>query len=548
MNIIETLKVGFNNHLQKLFNLEAGPNNIEFVINADSDKSQFGDINSNAAMILAKILQKNPRVIAEEIKSSFTDESIEKIEIAGPGFLNIFLTKDSYTNLAQNIFNQKNSFFVPKLEKKHNYNIEFVSANPTGPLHIGHGRGGIIGDMLGNILKFVGHNVAKEFYINDAGSQIQKLGTSFKIRCLQQLGQSIELPEDSYKGEYLIDLAKECVSEFGKKLETENDSFFTNYAYKNLLKKAKQTLLNYGISFDVWFSEKTLHEKGEIEKAFEILENNKNTYEKDGALWFKSTNFDDDKDRALKKSNGEYTYVAADTAYIVDKVDRKFDKLIMILGQDHHSYVTRMQGLKNALGLDSCSLDIILYQLVTLKECGELLRMSKRAGTMVTLDDVIKTVGKDVARFFYLNRKADAHLDFDLDLAMKKTDENPVYYIQYAYVRTLSILEKSKEINELKNITSANIKELNDSEKNLIKKVVSLKHLLTHIAQSYQTHILAYYTLELAQEFHKYYSKNRVIDEKNIEQSQSRLAMVKIIRNTLELCLKLLGISAPEKM
>ena len=548
MNIVEKIQKALSNHIKKQFGLKVLPEGSEFALNTDPEKAQFGDINSNIALILAKVIGQNPRQIAQKISETFTDKSIEKTEIAGPGFLNFFLTSDAYQDLAQEIFDKENNFFVPTLEKKHNYNIEFVSANPTGPLHIGHGRGGIIGDVLASVLKFSGHNVTKEFYINDAGAQIEKLGNSFKIRCLQAMGQKLEFPEDGYHGDYLKDLAQNCILQFGEKLKSEPDQFFTNYAYKNMLEKLKLTLKEYGINFDVWFSEKTLHEKGEIEKALKILNKNNFLYENDGALWFKSKEFGDDKDRVLKKTDGEYTYVAADTAYLVDKSDRKFDKLVMVLGQDHHSYLVRLEGLKNALGLNSCDLKIILYQLVTLKESGQSLRMSKRAGTMVALEDVIKVVGKDVARYFYLNRKADAHLDFDIDLAMKKTDENPVYYIQYAYVRTRSILEKAKEHKDFDNIKSENISELNESEKILIKKIISLKQLLATISNTYQTHLLSYYTFELAQEFHRYYNKNRAIDLDNIQTSCSRLALIQILKNTFELCLKLLGINAPEKM
>ena len=547
MNIVEIIQEKLFSFLKEQFSLSILPSSIECNLNSDPERQLFGDINCNAALVLAKEYKKNPREIAQTIVNQFKDEQIAKIEIAGPGFVNLFLTDQATLNLAKQLGNEKESFFKPTLKKIHNVNIEFVSANPTGPLHFGHGRGGIIGDVLGNIVAFMGHHVTKEFYVNDAGSQMQKLGDSFKIRCLQALGKDVHLPEDGYHGEYLKNLAGECVQSHGETLLKEPHDFFVTYAYKNLLKQIIDTLKLYGISFDVWFSEKNLHDKNEIKKAIDLLKEHHYLYEKEGALWFKATDFGDDKDRVLKKSDGQYTYVAADTPYLMDKVDRGFDKLIMVLGQDHHSYATRLQGLKNALNLD-CTLDVILYQLVTLKEGGQLLRMSKRAGKMVTLLDVIETVGPDVARFFFINRKADAHLDFDLELALKKTDENPVYYIQYAYVRTRSILEKAQEHAELKDINVQDIADLNEAEKNLLKKIVSLKPLLSLIGTQYQTHLLSYYLYELAQEFHRYYTKNRAINLEDITQSRSRLMLIHIIKDTFELCLTLLGISIPEKM
>ena len=547
MNQFEKIQHSFLDHIKNEYKLSEIEHGIECTINTDHEKEQFGDINSNAALVLSKSLKQNPRIIAQELVNNFKNDLIEKIEIAGPGFLNFFLKKEAFELLAKELTTKKSSFFSTELKQKHNYNVEFVSANPTGPLHIGHGRGGIIGDVLSKILVFLGHNVAKEFYTNDAGLQMQKLGLSLKTRCLQKLGEVVNIPEGGYQGEYLVDLAKECIKENGEKIKTKPDCFFTEYAHKKMLNQLKKTLEKYGIDFDVWFSEETLHKSGKIKDAIEVLEKNKFVYEKDGAVWFKSKEFGDDKDRVLKKSDGQYTYVAADTAYLEDKSDRGFDKLIMILGQDHHSYLVRLNAIKDALGIKKCSLDIILYQLVTLKESGQLLRMSKRAGTMVTLQDVIDAVGTDVARFFYLNRKADAHLDFDIDLAMKKTDENPVYYIQYAYVRTISIIEKAKNAG-LKTSIYAAITQINNNEKVLLRKITSLKHLLEHIGKTYQTHLLTYYVHELAQEFHRYYNKNRVIDLEDVEQSKSRLAIIHILKNTFDLCLDLLGLSKPEKM
>lgn len=522
--------------------------NVSLTLNTDESKQAFGDLSCNAAMILAKSLGKSPRDIAQQIAITFKNDAIAKIEVAGPGFLNLFLTEHAFAAIAQELFTKKEECFKPRELMKHSYNLEYVSANPTGPLHLGHGRGGIIGDVLSNVLRFIGHSVTKEYYINDAGLQIERLGNSFKIRCLQLKGEQIDIPEDGYRGEYLVDLAQTAHAEFGQELFDKPDSFFAHYAETHMLAQLKNTLTDYGITFDVWFSERSLHESGAITKAMQVLTDNGFTYEQDGAVWFTSQQFGDDKDRVLRKSDGTLTYVAADIAYMQNKLARGADTLIMVLGQDHHSYVVRLKGILQGLGYNPNDLDVILYQLVTIKQDGELLRMSKRAGTGVTLQDIIDTVGTDVARFFYLNRKADAHLDFDLGLALKKTEENPVYYIQYAYVRTNSIMDKAQEHVALRNITQDDAKYMSDAEQLLLKKIVSLQTLLATIATNYQTHLLTYYVHELAQLFHKYYAKNKVLDAENIEVSRGRLVMVKLVHDTMHTCLTLLGIKLPERM
>lgn len=552
MNSIDIIHQELQQFLLTEFQLTTQPA-VDITLNVDAAKQQFGDITTNAAMILAKQLGMNPKQVAERIIQNFSNSNIEKIEIAGPGFINMHLTLPAIATLSQDLFNQKNQFFsLSQTITPKKYNIEFVSANPTGPLHLGHGRGGIIGDVLGNILRLVGHTVTKEFYINDAGSQIQKLGNSFKIRCLQESGIIVELPEDGYHGEYLIELAKQCIQTHTLAVLNSDDAFFAQYAKENLLEALKTTLKNYGIEFDVWFSELQLHikhgEKSAIDHALEILDNRGYLFNDSNALWFKSTAFGDDKDRVVKKNSGEMTYVAADIAYLENKIDRGFDQLIIILGQDHHSYLTRLKAVMQGLGRNPAQLDIILYQLVTLKESGQMVRMSKRAGRMVTLEDIIDTVGKDVARFFYLNKKADAHLEFDIDLALKQTDENPVYYIQYAYVRIASILEKALAYPELQNISQLDSAYISDAERLLIKKVVHLKYMLQTISRNYQTHALTYYAIELAQLFHSYYNMHKVIDIEHINQSRGRLFAIMLVRQTLKTCFDLLGISAPERM
>lgn len=549
MNTIEQIQHDFNVYLQKAFGTDI---TNPFTINTDPHKEQFGDLNSNAAMVLAKQIGRNPRDIAQEIIKNFQHTYLEKLEIAGAGFINGWLTKEALHQLINDAFTQKSAFFkTDHTRQERHYSLEFVSANPTGPLHLGHGRGGIIGDVLGNILTFLGHQVTKEFYINDAGSQIQKLGMSLKIRCQQAAGLDAVLPEDAYHGEYLVRLAHHCVGEYRDFIEDlwqKPDRFFEQFAMEHLLNSIRGTLEQYGIYFDVWFSEKTLHSSGAIDRALELLNKRGYLFEQDGALWFKSTAFGDDKDRVVRKATGELTYVAADVAYMLNKIERGANFLIMVLGHDHHSYVMRLDCVRRALGLEQVPLDVILYQLVKMKAGGALVQMSKRAGTMVTLDEVIEAVGTDVARFFYLHRKADAQLEFDLDLALKKTEENPVYYIQYAYVRINSILAKTTEHGNLQEITASDSIHSGADEALLIKKIASLKELLETISHNYQTHLLTYYVIELADLFHRYYAHHRVIDPENPAQSRARILLLITLKDTFATIFDLLGISKPERM
>ncbi|BDC34643.1 arginine--tRNA ligase [Candidatus Dependentiae bacterium Noda2021] len=548
MNLLSAIQSAFVTYLQKNHLLDEGTSaTAQFVLNVDPSKQQFGDLTSNAAMIIAKKTGKAPRVVAQEIIDGFNHEGISHIEIAGPGFLNAYLKPSSIQEIAHELFVQKELYFKPEQPHHVAANIEFVSANPTGPLHLGHGRGGIIGDVLGNVMRFSGQRATKEFYINDAGNQIARLGESFKIRCQQLAGMDIAVPEDGYRGDYLVDLAKHCYGEYGTLVLEKPDIFFADYAKKHLLQQQQETLAKYGIIFDEWFSEKQLHDSGAVAQAIANLQERGFIYENEGALWFASTRYGDDKDRVVRKKTGEWTYVAADIAYLRNKIDRGYKQLIMILGHDHHSYVVRLQGILKALDYPDVTLDVILYQLVTMKASGQLVQMSKRAGTMVTLHDVIDTVGTDVARFFYLNRKADAQLEFDLDLALKKTEENPVYYLQYAYVRTNSVRAKAK-LEGFDSITADDRKGLGGDEALLIKKIASLKSVIASVNSNYQTHLLTYYLLELADIFHRYYAHHRIIVTDNKEQTRARLFLVELVNHCFETVLELLEISRPEKM
>jgi arginyl-tRNA synthetase len=565
MNVLGRLRLLLLERTKKLFEVsDEKLAHFEFKINVGTDDS-FGDVSCNVAMIIAKIVGLAPREIATRLQHELTTADIVDIvaasTIAGPGFLNLTLTPKAWRVLVGELCAQGDSFFANEPDApKHKYLIEFVSANPTGPLHLGHGRGGIIGDVLARVATFVGHNVSKEFYINDAGNQIKLLGQSFKVRCLQQRGQTVALPEGGYAGAYLVEMAKDCVAEQGEKISEKSDQFFELYAKEKLLHLIKATLAEYRITFDCWYSEKSLHDNGAIDRVLGLMKDKDLVYEREGALWFRSTAFGDDKDRVVRKSNGELTYIASDIAYHKDKFDRGYDILIDILGHDHHGYVKRLKATMASLGYNADNLEVILYQLVTIKEGDVIVKMSKRAGTFTELADVMHTVGVDVARFFFLNRKSDAPLDFDLATALKKTDENPVYYIQYAYVRINSLLAKAAEqgfsewIAQVKEgrLTGedldAAMAHVGPEEQALIKKIVALRDVLVSMVTTHQTHLLSYYALDLAQKLHAYYTKNKVIDVAQPQVTRTRLLVVSMVHRTLGTVLDLLGIDKPEKM
>jgi arginyl-tRNA synthetase len=524
---------------------------IDITLNVDAQRQAFGDLSCNAALVLAREAGRPPREVAQVLVNTFRHEHVKKVEIAGPGFLNIWMTAEAFQQVLRAMRGAGDNFFrLPATAPARCYSVEFVSANPTGPLHIGHGRNGIIGDVLSRVLKFRGHNVTAEFYINDAGSQIQKLGNSLKIRCQQQLGLEGEIPEGGYHGDYLREIAAQCIQTYGADVVlTLSDDVLAHYAKNILLEEQKQTLGEYRIHFDRWFSELELYKNGDLEKSFALLEQGGHLYESEGALWLRSSALGDDKDRVVRKSSGEYTYVASDIAYLYNKLERGFEEIILVLGQDHHGYVGRLTATLKAFGRQPDMLKVILYQLVMLKNEGEALKLSKRAGRIVSLEDVIQLVGADVARFFFLHRKADAHLDFDLSLALKHTDENPVYYIQYAYVRTLSILQKAQAHAEFSvGIEGDNAHVLHDSEHLLIKKMAALDDVLAGMTLSCQTHTLTYYVLELAHLFHSYYAVQRVIVPENLAETRSRLVLIAQLRDTFALCLRLLGLATPATM
>ncbi len=476
----------------------------------------FGDYSTNVAMTI----KKNPQEIANSIKSDL----LEKIEIKN-GFINFFLSENYLQNQVEEILKQKDSFGEIKIGKSQKVNVEFVSANPTGPLTLGNGRGGFCGDVLANVLTKAGFEVGREYYINDTGEQVRKLGHSV-------LGDA----EAVYKGPYIEDLKN--------KVKGGSPEEIGELAAKIILDEMiKPSVKKMGIDFDVWFSEKKLHEEGEVNKVLEFLKKKNVAYEQEGALWFESTQFGDDKDRVLVKADGETTYLASDIAYLKDKFGRGFDKLIFFWGADHFGYINRLKAAAVALGYKKEQLDIIIMQLVRLLENGQEVRMSKRTGIYVAIDELIGEVGLDAARFFFLSRAANTHLDFNLNLAKEQSEKNPVYYAQYAHARICSILEKVE-----KKVNYGNYELLKEpSELQLIKQLIRLPEVIEDTAKDYQVQRLPQYVTDLATAFHQFYRDCRVISEDK-NKTKARLSLVLAAKIILKNTLNLMGISAPEKM
>jgi arginyl-tRNA synthetase len=431
--------------------------------------------------------------------------------------------------------------------------VEFVSANPTGPLHIGHGRGAALGDALANILAFTGYSVKREYYINDVGNQMHQLGKSVYLRYLELLKQAIHMPDDIYKGEYIITIAKDAVLKYGNRFletsEAEAVPFFSELASKRILREIEDDLAGFGVRFDSWFSEGVLLDRGDVQASIDELRVKELVYEQDGALWFKTTRFGDEKDRVIRKEDGSTTYFASDAAYHWDKYRRGFQKVIDIWGADHHGYVPRMRGVLEALGVTKDAFQVILVQMVNLLRGGKPVAMSTRAGEFVTLREVMQEVGKDAARFIFLTRRADAQLDFDLEVAKKQSDENPVFYVQYGHARICSIIAYAKQ----QEISIPDFHEIDPTllatseEKDLIKKLAQFPEVVLGGAQALEPHRIAIYLLDLVGQFHSFYNKYRVITEQ-LEMSKARLYLMNGIRCVLSNGLMLLGVNAPSKM
>ncbi|MBI5681564.1 MAG: arginine--tRNA ligase [Deltaproteobacteria bacterium] len=526
-------------------------------------REEFGDFSTNAAMLIASKEGEPPRKIAEIITREIRDEGkiIKKVDIAGPGFINIFVEKGQWLKSLKDIAVIGNRYGQTNIGKGKKVQIEFVSANPTGPLHIGHARGAAVGDALANILESVGYDVFKEFYINDRGRQIETLGRSCYIRYKQLLGEKASMPEDFYRGEYIKDIARDLVSKYGSKYSGDRFKIcpqtpepvqeIARFAKSILLNHIRKDLEDFGVTFNNWFSESGLYEKGFVDKTIDELRKKRVVFEQDGAAWFKTTDFDDDKDRVLEKADGEKTYFASDAAYHLDKINRKFDTIINIWGADHHGYEARIRAVFKAMGYDDKEmLKIIFVQLVSLLRNGVNVPMGKREGDFVTLRQVLDEVGRDACRFFFLMRKSDAHLEFDLELAKKQAPENPVFYVQYAYARICSIIKHAKENNvECPCSEDVDLSLLNqDEELTIIKTLVSFPDVLETCAVSLEPHKLTFYLQELAGIFHPYYNKNRVVSPDNIPLSKSRLFLCNAVKTVIKNGLSILKVSAPDVM
>lgn len=512
-----------------------------------------GDYATNIAMQLTKLAKKPPRAIAEAIIENLdtTGTAIEKIDIAGPGFMNIVLRKDYLAEVITTVLAQGAEYGRSQAGANEKVQVEFVSANPTGDLHLGHARGASVGDSLCNVLDFAGYDVSREYYINDAGNQINNLAASLEARYKQALDLEATMPEDGYHGQDIIDIAGKLVAEFGDSILSKSDEerfeFFREHGLKLELGKLQKDLANFRVDFDVWYSETSLYKSGKVETALEKLRANGHVFEEEGATWFRSTTFGDDKDRVLIKNDGSYTYLTPDISYHEDKIQRGFTKLINIWGADHHGYIPRMKAAIEALGYGRDTLEVEIIQMVNLMKDGEKVKMSKRTGNAVTLRELVEEVGLDAVRYNFAMRAGDSHMDFDLDLAVKQSNENPVYYAQYAHARISSILRQAKEQGFA--ASEEHLDLLNaEKEIDVLKKVGDFPQVVADAAKNRTPHRITNYIQELAATFHSFYNAEKVLDADNKDRSEARLSLITAVRTTIANALKLIGVSAPEKM
>lgn len=514
-------------------------------------QKEFGDFATNFAMQAAKSLRCNPRAAAEAVVDRIDCPYIERAEIAGPGFINLYLHPDWVYKLLRAILDEGDDYGSIRQEHPEKIQLEYVSANPTGPLHVGHGRGAAVGSSLANLMKAAGYDVTREYYINDAGNQIENLTLSVNARYLSLLGVECEFPENGYHGTDITETAQRIAHIYGDKFlklkEAERLQEFKTLALKEKLAALKEDLQAFNVDFDVWFSERTLHEEGCIKAACDFLCEKGYMYEHEGALWLKSTEYGDDKDRVVIRENGVPTYLAADIAYHRNKFERGFDHVINLWGADHHGYIARMKAAVGALGYRPEQLEVLILQMVSLFRNGEPVKMSKRTGQSVTLNELIEEVGTDAARFFFIMRSIDSQLDFDLTLATEKSSENPVYYVQYAHARICSILRQIEEekisVDESAPLTSLR----EEVEITLIKKLGEYPELVAGAARERAPHRIAHYLYDLAGLFHSFYNQCRILGVEP-EAQQARLLLVIAVRRVLRHALAILGISAPERM
>lgn len=518
--------------------------------------SANGDFSSNVAMAGARAFKNAPRKIAESIVNNIDLEGtlFEKVEIAGPGFLNFFLSQNYYSEIVKDVINKGEDYGKSEYGKGKKVIVEFVSANPTGPMHIGNARGGAIGDCLASVLGYAGYEVSREFYVNDAGNQIEKFATSLEVRYLQLFKDDVEMPEDAYHGVDITNHAKAFAEEFGDKYveveSAERRKALVDFALPKNIAGLERDLLQYRIKYDRWFNESTLHNDGSVKEVIEKLKSLGVTYEQDGALWFKASEFGNDKDIVLVRANGLPTYIVPDIAYHYNKlVTREYDIAVDVLGADHHGYVPRMKAALTALGVDASRLDCVIMQMVRLVRDGETIKLSKRSGKAITLTTLLDEIPIDAARFFFNLREPNSHFDFDLDLAAQQTSQNPVYYVQYAHARICSIIKKAQS--EGVTLRTPTDEELNlltsDEEKDLIRHLSGLTDEIVASAKAYDPARITHYVIELATLFHKFYNAQRVVvDDEGL--MQARLYLCTAVKDTIKNILTMLKISTPETM
>ena len=536
---------------EQALSIEAVP---DFVIEVPREK-EHGDFACNVAMLLAKSVRRSPREIARIIVDHLDKEAVlhlDRVMVAGAGFINMYLRPGWLYSIPALVIQMGEDYgSAPRNGKK--VQVEFVSANPTGNLHMGNARGGAIGDTLANVLHYAGYDVEREFYINDAGNQIELFAQSLEARYLQLCGFDIPFPENGYAGQDVVDTVKNIIASEGDSLLAVESSArqqkLADLALQEKLAYMRETLRNFGIEYDVWFSEKELHDSGQVAAVIEELRQKGYIYEKDGAQWFKTTLWGDEKDEVAVRANGVPTYFAADIAYHKDKFKRGFDWVINVWGADHHGHVARMKGAMAALGFDPAQLDVILMQLVRLYRGGQIVRMSKRTGTTVSLDELIEEVGKDAARFTFVMRNPDSHLDFDMELAKQQSMENPVYYVQYAHARICSIFRQAEALGvKWDQHEKTDLSVLNQAEEiDILRKIAEFPMEVEAAAKTLAPHRIARYSLDLAALFHSYYNHFRVLQEDPVLQS-ARLTLMKAVQIVIANALAIVGVTAPDHM
>ena len=546
--------------------------------------NSHGDYATNIALMLSKQAKMSPIELAKIIIDQFEQKNfIKKIEIAGPGFINFFISQESSSSIVNEILAQAASYGCSDIGQGKKVLLEYVSANPTGPLHVGHGRGAAYGATVSNLLRNAGFIVDNEYYVNDAGRQMDILTVSIYLRYLTICGEDLRFPDNGYQGQYINDIAQVIYETSGQKFHLKSDLVFENVCrdgteggdkevhidqliekaksilgdgfkavfevgIESILSGIKNDLAEFGVVFEKWFSEQSLIDSGLSESCISKLKDSKNLYEKDGALWFKTTNYGDEKDRVVVRDNGNHTYFASDIAYHLEKLDRGYDKIINVWGADHHGYIPRVKASIEALGHNSDKLEILLVQFANLYRGGSKVQMSTRSGSFVTLEDLRAEVGNDAARFFYILRKSEQHMDFDLDLAKSKSNENPVYYIQYAHARICSVFKQADEKELELDVSQANLSLLTEeTEKDILRELSRFRSVLESSAIQYEPHQLAYYLRDLSNHFHSYYNACKfIVDDKNL--TQSRLALINATQQILKNGLSILGVGAPESM